>query len=46
MQGVVLQILVNAAVAGGDSDDSGDGDVLLSTGWCFVVAAVSTEHLY
>lgn len=46
MQAAVLQILVSAAVAGGDSDDSGDDDVLLSTGWCFVVAAVSTERPY
>jgi hypothetical protein len=46
MQEAVLKLLASAAVAGGDSDDSNDDDVLLSTGWCSVVAAVSIKHLY
>ena len=38
------KILGSVAVADDDSDDSND-DVLLSIGWCFFVAAVSTKHL-
>jgi hypothetical protein len=42
----VLKLLASAAVADGDSNDSDDDGVLLSTGWCFAVAAVSIKHLY